>query len=165
MSSGNKLILSVIGLSLLIIFAGAFLVTKMTNHPQLTSDQQVSLSVEETSHDWGEIPITGGNVTKTFTIKNNGQGVLNLANVSTSCMCTTAQVTINGQPSPFFGMHSKSSWLGQVPPGGKAELTVEYDPAYHGPNAVGQISRQVSLETNDPDNPKITFNLTANVIK
>jgi hypothetical protein len=161
--SGNKLIIGSILVTLAVIIGGVALISK-TGPAELAVSQEVHAQAPQTSHDWGEIPINDGNVNKTFEIKNDGPGVLELANVSTSCMCTTAQVIINGDKSPFFGMHAKSSWQGQIPAGESAQVFIEFDPAFHGPNGVGQISRQISLETNDPDNPKITFNLTGNVI-
>ncbi len=162
--SSNKVIIIGIGLTLLVIVGGIALVSK-SGPQELAVSQAVKVQISETSHDWGDIPINNGNVKKTFEIKNDSQGILELANVSTSCMCTTAQVKINDQVSPFFGMHSNSSWRGQVPAGGTAEVLIEFDPAFHGPNGVGQITRQISLETNDQTNPKITLNLTGNVIK
>lgn len=164
MSSSNKIIIGVISFTMLAIIGGTVFLSK-TGPAQLETAQNVQLELPITSHDWGEIDINAGNVTKTFEIKNNGSDTLELANVSTSCMCTTAQVTVNDQPSPFFGMHSASSWQGKVNPGESANVYIEFDPLFHGPNGVGQITRQVSVETNDPDNPIITFNLTGNVIK
>lgn len=162
--SSNKVIIIGVASTLLIIVSGIALVSK-SGPQELAVSQTVQAQISETSHHWGDIPINNGNVKKTFEIKNDNQGILELANVSTSCMCTTAQVKINDQTSPFFGMHANSSWIGEVPAGGTAEILVEFDPAFHGPNSVGQVTRQVTLETNDQNNPKITFDLTGNVIK
>ncbi len=114
---------------------------------------------------WGNIPINGGNVTKTFTIKNTGTGALKLFNVKTSCHCTKAHVTIAQENSPDFGMDGVSSWVGEVPPGRQAKLTVIFDPAFHGPQGIGSLNRFVLVETNDGGNPKLTFTLTGTVIK
>jgi len=165
MSSNNKLIIGFVVGTLVIIIGGVVLVNKTGNTAQLEMTQEAKAEVAEITHDWEEIDINGGKVTKVFKIKNTGSGTLKLANVATSCMCTTAQVSVNDKKSPFFGMHSKSSWAGEVPAGGEAEVLVEFDPLFHGPNGVGGIIRQVSLETNDPENLKITFNVSAEVIK
>lgn len=162
--SSNKIIIAIITFTILIVFGGVFYLSK-SGPQQLAVSEAVSYKLPQTSHDWGEIPINNGNVTKTFEIKNPGPATLELANVSTSCMCTTAQIMVNDQSSPFFGMHSNSSWIGQVPPGQSAQVLIEFDPLFHGPNGVGQVTRQVTLETNDQNNPKITFNLSGNVIK
>ena len=163
--SNNKLVFGLVIATLVIIFGGAILATKISGGADLKATQEVSLETGETEYDWGEINIDAGVVTKDFVIKNTSNGVLSLANVKTSCMCTTAQVEVESKKSPHFGMHSNSSWVGEVAAGSKAKLTVTFDPAFHGPNGVGPISRQVSLETNDPNQPELTFNLSANVVK
>jgi len=165
MSSNNKLVIGFVVGTLAIIVGGVFLVSKTGNSAQLEVTQEAKAEIAETTHDWGEININDGNVTKVFKIKNTGSGALKLANVITSCMCTTAQVQINDKKSPSFGMHSKSSWLGEVAPGSEANVLIEFDPLFHGPNGVGAISRQISLETNDPKKLKITFNVLGNVIR
>ena len=98
-------------------------------------------------------------------LKNTGTDVLKLTKVKTSCHCTKAQVIINGNTSPSFGMNTVSPWVGEVAPGGEAQLNVVFDPAYHGPNSVGPITRYISVDTNDPSNPNLEFTLTATVTK
>ncbi|AKM79530.1 MAG: hypothetical protein UX85_C0010G0009 [Candidatus Beckwithbacteria bacterium GW2011_GWB1_47_15] len=161
--SGNKLVILMIATTLLLIGGGAYLLGK-TSQPELKVSGEVKTEVTETSFDWGEIPINGGNVSHDFIIANSGPGALKLASVATSCMCTTAKVTIGDSQSPFFSMHSNSTWTGEVEPKGEARLTVEFDPAYHGPSGLGAITRQVVVETNDGNLPQLTFNLTANVV-
>jgi hypothetical protein len=162
--SSNKIIIAVIAFTLLIIVGGLALVSN-SGPKELEVTKEVSLVTTETTHDWGNIPINDGKVSKSFEIKNEGQGTLKLNNISTSCMCTTAQVVIGDQKSPYFGMHSNSTWVGELPSGQVANLIVEFDPAFHGPNGVGQATRQILVETNDQENPKLTFNLSGNVIK
>jgi len=159
-----KLILVGLSLTLLLILGGVFLVSKTNNKASLAGGQNTQVSVDKTSFDWGTIGINDGKVKAEFDLKNSGTAPLELANVSTSCMCTTAQVVIEGKASPYFGMHQKSSWTGQVEPGKSAQLIVEFDPLFHGPQGVGQITRQIVVETNDPGQKQLTFNLTAEVI-
>lgn len=159
----DKVLIIVVVVSFLILGGGIFLVSRMEGSPEITASQNAKVQVEETEHDWGEIKLKGGDVKKTFTIKNGGTGNLQLANIKTSCMCTTAQVKINRESSPFFGMHSRSSWIGEVVPGEKAELEVVFDPDYHGPSGIGPVTREIVVETNDPENRIITFNLNADV--
>ena len=158
-----KLILMGLILTLLLIFGGVFFVSKTNNPASLATSQTTQVSVDKTNFDWGTIGINDGKVQAEFDLKNSGPAPLQLANISTSCMCTTAQVMIEGKVSPYFGMHQKSSWMGQVEPGKSARLVVEFDPAFHGPQGIGQITRQIVVETNDPDQKQLTFNLTANV--
>ena len=46
-----------------------------------------------------------------------------------------------------------------------AEVVTVFDPAAHGPQGIGPISRLVSFETNDPQNPYIEFSFSAVVVK
>lgn len=160
----DKFIIGIILASFLILAGAVFLASRIEGPPEVVASQNAKAQVAETKHDWEEIKLNGGDVKKTFVIKNAGTDPLQLANIKTSCMCTTAQVKIGEEQSPFFGMHSKSSWLGEVIPGENAELEIVFDPAYHGPSGLGPITREVVVETNDKDNPQLTFTLTANVV-
>lgn len=163
--NNKTIILSLVGLSLVILIGGVMLVSRAPRPPEIIASPEAKIEVQDTNYDWGRLSIDGGNVEKVFSIKNVGSGTLELANVKTSCLCTEAQVTINGEKSPFFGMHASSSWFGRLDPGAEAQLLVIFDPAYHGPSGVGQITRLVTVETNDPEHPKLEFTLTAEVIK
>lgn len=161
----QKIVLITIGIiTFAILGAGAWLLSKPVGVEVEKSDQ-AKAEVGETNYDWGEIKINGGNAEKVFFIKNAGTGPLKLSGVSTSCMCTTAQVIIDGKGSPFFGMHQKSSWIGEVPAGKQAELKIVFDPAFHGPSGIGQMTRQIEVDTNDKNNPKLEFTLKGNVVE
>ena len=159
----NTIIISIIAASVLILVGGVALVSRAPRPPEIVASQSAKAEATEMSYDWGTIDLNGGKVEKTFSIRNSGTGPLEIANVKSSCMCTEAQITINGEKSPFFGMHASSSWLGSVQPGDTAELFVVFDPAFHGPSGVGQITRVISLETNDTERKNLEFTLTANV--
>jgi hypothetical protein len=133
--------------------------------PQVQADTQASLAIESNRYDWGVIDINGGMASYSFPIRNQGETPLKLFNVTTSCMCTTAQLIGDSNQSEKFGMHEKSSAIFEVQPGETAQLLVEFDPAFHGPSGVGQISRTITLNTNDPGNSQLTFQLSANVVK
>ena len=122
------------------------------------------LVVENTNHSWGEIPINGGNVRAEFMIKNEGEAPLRLFDVSTSCTCTTAQLEINGKKSPEFSMHTKSGYVTEVPPGESAKLKIEFDPAFHGPQGVGAMTRQIRMKTNDAERQELMFTMDGVVI-
>lgn len=94
-----------------------------------------------------------------FTIENQGNKPLNLFKVSSSCDCTFGQISIDGVISPEMGMHSKNYWTGTIDPGKKAIITVIYRP-YIMPVS-GTITRDVFVQTNDPDKPKLTFTVKA----
>lgn len=161
----KKIIIGLIVLTILILGGGVYFLSSTATSTQVTPSQNVKVEIPERTFDWGNIPYSGGNATKTFTIKNTGTGVLQLSGVKTSCTCTKAQVTIDGKGSPYFSMHSTSGWVGQVAPGKEAQLLVIFDPAFHGPSGVGSVERLISLETNDIQNPKIEFSLKGVVVK
>lgn len=145
------------------MLGGVYLATRMESQSEVIASQEASAVVSETSYDWGEIGIDDGKVEKTFEIKNEGTDVLVLSSVETSCMCTTAQVIVGESKSQEFGMHTKSNYRAEVDSGSSAQIKVVFDPAYHGPNGIGPITRQVSVATNDISKPNINFTLTAMV--
>lgn len=116
--------------------------------------------IQEKKFDFGKIAVS--DVAKhDFKIKNTGGDPLVIANIMTSCHCTTAILKISGQPdSPEFSM-GKSNWNGNIPPGSEASLEVIYKPAVMPVN--GQVSRVVTFSTNDPANKEVQLEIVANV--
>lgn len=96
-----------------------------------------------------------------FTIENKGTKPLSLFKISSSCDCTFGQITIEAVKSPEFTMHSKNPWTGVVDPGKKATLSVIYRPFIM--PVKGIVTRDVSIKTNDPQKPNLTFTIKANV--
>ena len=92
-----------------------------------------------------------------FTVKNTGTKPLSLFNISSSCGCTAGVVTIKDDKSPEGSMHAKGSWVGSLIPGDTATVTVIYRPSIM--PVKGDISRSVSVETNDPQNKQLTFTI------
>lgn len=165
--SEKKVIIGIILVTFLILAGGIFWASSGNNAapPPITASQNAKASIDQKTYDWGQINMKDGNVSKTFVIKNIGTDTLKLTKVKTSCHCTKAQVTIDGNTSPSFGMNTVSPWVGDVAPGGEAQLNIVFDPAFHGPNGIGPITRYISVDTNDSSNSKLEFTLTANVIK
>lgn len=161
----KKLIILIAAVTLIILSGGVYVLSQTSISSQFQTSSNAKLEVNEKSFDWGQISYSGGNVSKTFTIKNSGTGILKIKDIKTSCTCTKAQVTIDGQSSPYFSMHSTSAWMGEIKPNQEAKLTVIFDPAFHGPSGVGPITRLVLMDTNDQTSPKLEFSLTGNVIK
>ncbi len=146
----------------LLIGGGAWVAGAMDPVQKAANESgEARLAAANTVYDWGEIPIDGGDVETTFEIKNEGSDILKLFNVVTSCTCTTAELQVGDKRSPVFGMHTKSPYIAEVPPGETAQLRVIYDPAFHGPQGVGVIERQVKVQTNDAAQPELVFNLSA----
>jgi len=162
-------ILWMIVVTISIILGSIFLISATTQiSPQIKASNAAKVyTVDPTSFDWGNIAYSGAKATKSFRIKNTGTGVLELYNIRTSCHCTKAYLTIKGQDSPAFGMDmgdNTSSYIGKVNPGKEAQLTVVFDPAFHGLSGIGAINRFVEVDTNDSRTPKLTFTLTGIVV-
>lgn len=151
--------------SVLVLGIAVYFGVQLGGGNQVNADTAVSLNSEQNSHDWGEIPIDGGVVQASFFIENTSAETLKLYNVLTSCMCTSAQLKTANKLSPRFGMHEKGGSVFTVDPGETAELVVEFDPAFHGPSGLGAISRTVTMQTNDANQPELSFHVTATVVK
>lgn len=162
----DKFLLSIVGITILSLIAVVFFATRGSSKTaEVKVDEQVEIVISENKYDWGTVDFDGGIVSKSFAIENSGSSPLKLFDVKTSCMCTTAQLKTPEITSKKFQMHESSSDVIEVKPGETAELIVEFDPAFHGPSGVGPITRTISINTNDANNPKLTFDLTGNVVK
>jgi hypothetical protein len=80
-------------------------------------------------------------------IQNTGNKELIIEAVTTSCGCTSAEVT----PA-------------RIAPGGEGVLHIQYDSGAHGPEANGPVMRQIFIASNDPDQPEAELRILANVI-
>jgi len=94
-------------------------------------------------YDFGSA-LEGTMVKHTFTIKNTGQGYLDIQGVKTSCGCTT------GDPSK---MH--------VAPGDTSDIAVAFDTHFQ----KGHQVRTITVSTNDPDNPQLALTVQGVVKK
>ena len=166
MLKGTNLVIVITVLaSVIILVLGILLITK-TQPPLLEGSNGAKIELlTPLAHDFGEINIDGGLVEQVFKIKNGGNAPIEIANFKTSCMCTEAQVSINGENSPIFGMNTRSVWKGVVNQGEIADIKVVYDPMFHGPDGVGVMTRMVTFNTNDLENESIEFRIEANVVR
>ena len=119
--------------------------------PQVASAQAISgsLSAEETSFDFGTVSMKNGKVNHVFKIKNDTDSTAVVSKLFTSCMCTTASISVNGTKKGPFGMpgHGSIPRIDQeLSAGDEAEVEVIFDPTAHGPAGVGKIERVVSVE-------------------
>ena len=138
------------------------------SNSQMDSSGVASMKIDSTRDDFGDIKIDGGLVREKFEIKNTGDGVLRLSNIKTSCMCTSAYLEVDGEKSPKFGMHNNPTfWSEEIGPGQVGNMEIVFDPMAHGPDAIGPITRNVSIYSNDngQKSVKSTLTLTANVIR
>ena len=104
------------------------------------------ISLPDSNADLGEV-VNGEIVAFEIPVHNIGDGELVIEAVSTSCGCTTANL------SPEL-----------IPAGGSGTLAITYDSGAHGPNEIGPVMRQIFIASNDPDEPEFEFRFTANVV-
>ena len=115
--------------------------------PQGTETQAVAgtpkIEVENPLRDGGDVgPDTTQNAR--FVFKSTGNAPLKILKVGACCGSVTRGVK-DGQ---------------EYVPGESGTLEVDY---YTGPNP-GPLQRRLSLQTNDPDHPVVTFSIKANVV-
>lgn len=141
--------------------------------PQSTQNNSVDnfanavLTAGHYEYDFGTIQITGGKVKHSYQLKNEGPDALDVSKVWTSCMCTTAEIkTSNGKTYGLFGMgggHGGNTSANiNIQPGEEFELTAEFDPMAHGPDAIGPIQRTIFIKTNAEKEP-LGLSFTAEV--
>ncbi len=125
---------------ILILVSGVviLLLTACVPKPAITADV--------TSFDFGDV-VNGEIVSRNVTITNNGKGVLQVESVSTSCGCTTAVL------DPMT-----------LEPGQSGTLHIEFDSGAHGPELTGQVLREIFIVSNDPQQPELKIEFTANVL-
>ena len=162
----NKLVFTILAATVILAFGLIFLATKLTGAATSVSPSpNAKAVVAQTNYDWGQIGIRNGKVSADFEIKNEGTDTLKLFGGKTSCACTNAQMFTDAGLSAVYTMHANSKIVTEVAPGKTAKLTVVFDPLFHGPNSIGDINRTVTVSTNDPNNPLLSFSLTAKVVK
>lgn len=124
-----------------------------------TSDKdRPKVTVSGTFFDLGNMKVKDEKGAE-FTIENTGDKPLQLFKIQSSCDCAFGVVTIEGVKSPEFSMHATNPWVGTVEPGKKATLSVIYRP-YIMPVS-GVITRDVYVQTNDPEKSNLTFTVKA----
>ncbi len=102
-------------------------------------------------YDFGTISMAAGTVTRTFKLRNTGDQPVIIQKIYTSCMCTTATLSLSGKQFGPYGMpgHGAIPSINQtINPNEDATVEVVFDPAAHGPAGVGRIQRTVTIENN-----------------
>ncbi|MDP2939155.1 MAG: rhodanese-like domain-containing protein [Candidatus Omnitrophota bacterium] len=121
-----KLIAVVIVILSLVILRGNKKV--FGNDAQIAKAPQMTITPE--AWDFGKVTELKTQ-THNFEVKNMGNEVLSIKNVSTTCNCTKAEISKN-----------------KLEPGETAELKVSFEPDLT--NAKGKIKRNIYIESNDP---------------
>jgi len=91
-----------------------------------------------------------GDITSTnFTLTNFTSTPLVINRISTSCSCTTAEVAKR-----------------ELEPFGSTEVSVSFNPAVHKDDTdIGEQTKTIFLDTNNPDFKQVSALITANVVK
>lgn len=111
------------------------------------SNNGPNIQLELESFEFGDV-VNGTIVSKDVMIYNTGTIPLNIEQVTTSCGCTTAEVSQS-----------------EIAPDESAVLHIEFDSGAHGPEMTGTLTRQVFVATDDPDQPDLIVQFTVNVVK
>lgn len=154
----------------LIIGAGAFILSG-ENGEVRGKGGSAKLSIAETDYEFGDISMKNGLASHKFQIKNDGDRVLEITDISTSCACTKVVLAVDGRRSPEFSMPGHGVkplfWSEKIAPGQSAVLEAVFDPLAHGPDAVGPITRFINIisNTGGKENTKSVITFSGNVIK
>lgn len=164
----TKIIIGIVTFTILLVIGAVFVLSDAPAKPNLEKTNGAKIEISEKSFDFKDIAYSGGIVTHSFQIKNIGDKDLQLANLATSCMCTKSYIKTPESTGPKMGMQGMSKpsgWVGILRSGEEGSVIAEFDPAFHGPQGVGSILRNVSFETNDPDNPYVELSFSGVVKK
>lgn len=111
-------------------------------------EQQVSVQLWPEKHDLGTV-IYGDVATTSFTLTNYTPLPLKITRVSTSCGCTKASVE-----KEKLGAYESTI------------VNVSFDPAVHKDDTdLGELTRTIYIETDNPNFPNLETIISANVIK
>ncbi len=112
-----------------------------------TNKDFASISFDKIIHSFGNILQSAGIVDTVFVITNTGEGLLTIGELSTSCGCTTAEI-------------SKKN----IKSGNSATLTVYFNPDFHD-EPLGEITRTVFIPTNDPAQLEAEVEIIINILE
>jgi len=129
--------------------------------PRVELQAQSDLTAAQMSFDFGTVSMAAGKVTHLFPIRNANAAPVIVRKISTSCMCTTAQLVKGGKKLAIYGMpgHGYVPSL-NVPLAAQEQAVVEvvFDPAAHGPAGIGRVERYVTIYTGAAQPLELSFN-------
>ena len=156
----------IIGTVLVILILGGLIVAAKPGPaahapPRVELRSQSDLTADRTSFDFGTVSMAAGKVTHLFKIKNANAAPVVIRKISTSCMCTTAQLVKGGKKLAIYGMPGH----GYVPnldapieANEQAVVEVVFDPAAPGPAGIGRVERFVTIYTGAAQALELSFN-------
>lgn len=122
--------------------------------------------INETTYDFGEVKLSEGKVQTEIVIKNDGGTPLTFLGLNTSCGCTSAKVVTPNGESPVYLMAGHGeviNWRGELAAGEEGKIVVYYDPTVH-PDLDGDVTREVFVRTNDPNNTETSLKINVTQI-
>ena len=137
---------------ILLVLAGAYLLLRRPD----TSGKGL-LGLGTTTYSFGEVSVSSEKVKGEIALRNTGEGILTITKLESSCGCTSASLTFNGEEGPVFSMpgHGPAppqGWSAAILPGQAATLNVYYNPRTH-PELRGPVERVVTVRSDDPRRP------------
>lgn len=126
---------------------GAYDVGVLSTAPVDDDSDMSRISFDRADHDFGDVPQSQGILETTFEVRNDGQRILEIGELSTSCGCTEAKIS------------SKS-----VQPNSTATLIVYFDPNFHTEPA-GKLTRTVFIPSNDPTQPEAEVRIMVDILE
>lgn len=168
----RKIYYVIIIFAALFIGAVGFAATRTVNsddsQPQpVAAPASGSVQVSEEWIDLGELSVEDEGMAE-FTVTNTSEQPLTLSSVGTSCMCTLAEIEIDGQKSPEFNMEMHNTadmknWQGVIAPNGQAIVRMTYIPKLM--PVEGEITRSVTFDTSDPHRSEVELTVRAFVVQ
>lgn len=116
-----------------------FIISVITIFPQLMAPK---VGTQQLTHDFGDIN-QGDVVNHSFVIANNGGDLLKILDVKAACGCTAAKP-------------DKS----ELKPGESTNIAV----SFNSKGRKGPQTKTVTVTTNDPEKPQVTFTFKCNII-
>lgn len=110
------------------------------------SVSQPEIQIDPLQIELGEV-VEGEIVKREVRLTNGGNEPLEILSISTSCGCTEASLDST-----------------TIPPGEDVTLIIEYDSGAHEVDADVSIYRQIFIASNDPNQPEVIIDLTADVL-
>jgi hypothetical protein len=146
----------------IMLFGMAFLVTKDQKPDPETKKytaeelDRPKAEVKENLFDVGEMKVDEIKEVS-FSLKNIGNKPLQILNINSSCNCTFGKVLYKDIETKQFGMHKQSGYVTDIAPQDTATVKVIYNPSIM--PVYGNVSRDVYITTNDPENSKLIFTI------
>lgn len=170
-----KPVLFIVLIPLLLILGFMMFAVGKDNEVSLTAENlslvDSTYNLNKTQHSFGKISQKDGNVETEYELANTGSSDFFVKRLYTSCMCTKAQITFSdGSKSSLNGMlgHGPESGLlveKTIKAGETVKVRAVFDPNAHGPQGVGFIKRNITIETNLKNSPTIQVSFDADVTK